>query len=84
MMHLSSVIPANGTRESMCGCRNFPCRERGLNLGPLAPEASALTTELPRLTARYTILCTRRLQPPRDDCAVPVQWFSSMFTAEKK
>ena len=23
-------------------------------------------------------LCTRRLQPPRDDCAVRIQWFSSV------
>ena len=41
MMHLSSVIPANDTRESVFGHRNFPRRERGSNLGPLAPEASA-------------------------------------------
>ena len=27
-----------------------------------------------------TILCTRRLQPLRDDCAVRVQWFSSVFS----
>ena len=47
-MHLSSVIPANDTRESVFGLQNFPRRERGSNLGPLAPEASALTTELPR------------------------------------
>ena len=47
-MHLSNVIPANDTRESVFGLRNFPRRERGSNLGPLAPEASALTTELPR------------------------------------
>ena len=33
---------------------------------------------LPLLTARYSILCTRRLQPPRDGCAVRVQWFSSV------
>ena len=39
-MHLSSVIPAN-ERESVFGHRNFPCRERGSNLGPLAPKASA-------------------------------------------
>ena len=39
-MHLSSVIPANDTRESMFGHRNFPRREQGSNLGPLAPEAS--------------------------------------------
>ena len=26
----------------------------------------------------YTILCTRRLQPPRDDCDVRVQLFSSV------
>ena len=36
------------------------------------------TKILPLLTARYSILCTRRLQPPRDDCAVRVQWFSSV------
>ena len=47
-MHLSSVIPANDTRESVFGHRNLPRSERGSNLGPLAPEASALTTELPR------------------------------------
>ena len=40
-MHLSGVIPANDTRESMFGHRNFPRRVRGSNLGPLAPEASA-------------------------------------------
>ena len=38
---LSSNIPANDTRESMFGHRNFPRRERGSNLGPLAPEANA-------------------------------------------
>ena len=32
-MHLSSVIPANDTRESVFGHRNFPRRERGSNLG---------------------------------------------------
>ena len=34
---------------------------------------------LPLLTAMYNILCTRRLQPPRDDCAVRAQWFSSVI-----
>ena len=34
MMHLSSVIPANDTRESVFGNQNFPRRERGSNLGP--------------------------------------------------
>ena len=34
-MHLSSVIPANDTRESVFGHRNFPRRERGSKLGPL-------------------------------------------------
>ena len=42
------VIPANDTRESVFGLRNFPRRKRGSNLGSLAPDASALTTELPR------------------------------------
>ena len=46
-MHLSSVIPANDTRDSVSGLRNFPRREWGSNLGPLAPEASVVTTELP-------------------------------------
>ena len=50
-MHLSSVIPANDTRESVFGRRNFPRRVRGPNLGPLAPGASALITELPRFQA---------------------------------
>ena len=40
-MHLSSVIPANDTRESVFGHRNFSRRERESNLGPLAPEVSA-------------------------------------------
>ena len=39
--HLSSVIPANDTRGSVSGHRNFLHRERGSSLGPLAPEASA-------------------------------------------
>ena len=54
-MHLSSVIPANDTRESVFGLRNFPHRGRGSNRGPLASEASALTTELPRLPICNTI-----------------------------
>ena len=33
-----------------------------------------LTKILPLLKAKYSILCTRRLQPPLDDCAVRVQW----------
>ena len=32
------------------------------------------------LTARYPILCTCRLLPPRDDCVVRVQCFSSVHT----
>ena len=40
-MHLSSVIPANDTRENVFRHRNFSRRERESNLGPLAPEASA-------------------------------------------
>ena len=41
-MHLSSVIPANDTRESVFGHRSFPRRERRSNRG------KCLTTELPR------------------------------------
>ena len=40
------IIPANDTGETVFEHRNFPRRERGSNLGPLAPEASAITTEL--------------------------------------
>ena len=35
---------------------------------------------LPFLTVWYIILCTRRLQPTRDDCNVRVQWFSSVIS----
>ena len=38
-------------------------------------RSKKLTKIVPLLTARYTFLCTRRLQPPRDDCAVREQWF---------
>ena len=41
-MHLSSVIPANDTKESVFGQRNFSRHEWESNLGPLAPEASGL------------------------------------------
>ena len=44
-------------------------------------RSKIFTKILPFLTARYTILCTRRLQPPRDDCAGQVQWFSSVMTS---
>ena len=37
-MHLSSAIPANDTKESVFGLPNFPCRERGSNLGPLTSK----------------------------------------------
>ena len=36
-----------------------------------------LTNIIPFLTARNTILCTRRLQSPLDDCTVRVQRFST-------
>ena len=39
----------------------------------------AYVLELPLLTASHTILCTRRLQPPRDDCAVREQCFPSVY-----
>ena len=41
-------------------------------------RSKILTKILTFSTARYTILCTCRLQPPSDDCAVRVQWFSSV------
>ena len=55
MMHLSSVIPANDTRESVFGLRNFPRHERGSNLRPLAPEQrQVLTTIGPRTQYKRT------------------------------
>ena len=44
-------------------------------------KRNILTIILPFLTAWYTILYTRRLQPTRDDCTVRVQWFSSVTYA---
>ena len=42
-------------------------------------RSNILTKLLTFVIAGYTILCTRRLQPQRDDCTVRVQWFSSMI-----
>ena len=42
-------------------------------------RSKKLTEILPLLTARYSFLCTRRLQPPHDDYAVRIQWFSSVY-----
>ena len=39
-------------------------------------RSKKVTKILPFLTARYTFLCTRRLQPPCNDFAVGVQWIS--------
>ena len=39
---------------------------------------------LPFLTARYTILCTCRLQPPHNDCTVPVWRLFSVKMSPKK
>ena len=41
-------------------------------------EVKKMTKKLPLLSTMYTILCICQLQPPRDDCAVRVQWFSSL------
>ena len=43
-------------RESVFGYRNFPRYKRGSDLGPLAPEASVLTTELVRPHLRENII----------------------------
>ena len=37
-----------------------------------------LTKKLTFLTARYTIMCTCRLQPTRNDCDVRVHFFSGV------
>ena len=41
-------VPANDTKGSKLEPTNFPRRWRGSNPGPLAQEASALTTRLSR------------------------------------
>ena len=41
---LYHVISGNDTKGSLFGPTNFPRRRRGSNTGPLAQEASALTT----------------------------------------
>ena len=38
----------------------------------------------PKYYRWYTILCTHRLQPPRNDCTGRVQWFSSMWLCNNK
>ena len=49
-MHLSSVnvIPANETRESIFGHRNFPRHEQGSNLGPQHQRQVPNHCQLPR------------------------------------
>ena len=47
-------------------------------------RSTILTKIIPFLTARYTILCTPPLQPPHDECAVQVQWFSRVNTISVK
>ena len=54
---LYHVIPANDTKGSVLGPTNFPHRGRGSNPGPLAQEASALTTQLPRFRDFMIIFC---------------------------
>ena len=49
---LYHVISANDTKGSVFGPTNVPRRRQGSNPGPLAQEASALTTRLPRFLAQ--------------------------------
>ena len=51
---LYHVIPANDTKGSVSGPTKFPRRRQGSNPGPLAQEASALTTLLPRFLVAPT------------------------------
>ena len=53
--HCFHVIPANDTKESVFGHQIFPRAPRGSNPEPLAPAASAFTTELPRLSPRWVV-----------------------------
>ena len=46
-------------------------------------RSKMLTKIFAFLKARYTILCARQLQPSPDDCAVRVQWFSSVVELSK-
>ena len=59
MMHLSSVIPAKDTGESVLKHQNFPCPERGSNLGPLAPEALASGARGPRILTLFSESLTK-------------------------
>ena len=45
-------------------------------------KTDIFTKILPFLSARYTILCTWRLQPTCDDCSVRVQWLSSVILVQ--
>ena len=72
-MHLSSVIPANDTRESVFGHRNFSRRERESNLGPLAPEASAK----PLSYHAFLMVCLRshlNIRGSPNSCTIGVYW----------
>ena len=55
-MHLASVISANDTTESVFGHRKFSRRERGSNLGPLAPEASANFSAIGKARLNFTFI----------------------------
>ena len=57
----------------MLGLRNFPHREQGSNLGPLAPEASALTTELPRFLSKKTVIFQGSGGGRGSNCLFPIQ-----------
>ena len=48
MPHSVNVIPANNMKRSVFGHQTFPRLPQGSNPVPLAPEASTLTTKLPR------------------------------------
>ena len=53
-VHFVRVITANDTKRSVFGHQTFPRLPRGSSLVPLAPETSALTTELPCIiTGQY-------------------------------
>ena len=53
MVRYFSVIPANDADKSKFGHRNLSSPVTGMNPGPLAPEVSALTTELLRFPREH-------------------------------
>ena len=77
-MDLSSVIPANETKESVFPLRNFPSREHGSNPRPLAPEASGLPLSYHAFLPRYSVNYFPRNASTINACTHPNPQFMVM------